>query len=80
MYPTCVGMNRQVKILGRFGRDVPHMRGDEPLGVIQRETGLDMYPTCVGMNRRVQARIAVRLYVPHMRGDEPACAASSVVV
>ncbi len=39
MFPTCVGMNRRDDMYGSLFVGVPHMRGDEPVGlkIIERE-------------------------------------------
>ena len=35
-FPTCVGMNRVMTINTRNRYGVPHVRGDEPLGLTQK--------------------------------------------
>ncbi len=72
MFPTHVGMNRAGVILGHFGVDVPHTRGDEPALRADCADMNSMFPTHVGMNRPTTKSCAPRIHVPHTRGDEPA--------
>ena len=71
MFPTHVGMNREVARSYASFQHVPHTRGDEPNALRVKYKGGYMFPTHVGMNRGVITPPSPVPNVPHTRGDEP---------
>jgi len=72
MFPTPVGMNRELLGCQGMAENVPHARGDEPLFSDPHSVHIRMFPTPVGMNRYIKRTCISIRYVPHARGDEPA--------
>jgi len=56
MFPTHVGMNRDVGTVNGLHINVPHTRGDEPDENGRRVITEKMFPTHVGMNQTRSAR------------------------
>ena len=71
VFPTGVGMNRDLRTYYDTIASVPHGRGDEPVEAIEIAPETEVFPTGVGMNRP-RGQSGRRLYgVPHGRRDEP---------
>ena len=73
VFPTCVGVNRDLDrgVSALYG--VPHMRGGEPDREYRAGLRDGVFPTCVGVNRLAVKWTGSRPGVPHMRGGEPRC-------
>ncbi len=51
LFPTCVGLNRQLAQSSEHFQTIPHMRGVEPFCARWEPASVALFPTCVGLNR-----------------------------
>ena len=69
VFPTGVGVNRDIALAIDAARSIPHRRGGEPLYALPYTLPFSVFPTGVGVNRGpAQRRRAGNAYSPQAWG------------